>query len=283
MSPAKVATLSNAVLAACDADDGISDGVVANPAACSFDASALRCAGGADTGDSCLSDPQLAAVASWTSDTTLVGGTYRNAGWPLSGNESAAGAWDNWVTGIAGGPSLQFLFQDTTVKYYLARDPAANSLTYDFESNPGALFALEALNSATNANLMPFLGAGGRLILWHGGNDSALSVNTTTEFVQQVTSAMGGTANAEQFMRYYVAPGVNHCAGGPGADSADLLSALDAWVTRGRAPRTLTAYKLDPTTGATLFERPLCRHPEFPRYIGRGDPNARSSYRCTAP
>ena len=106
---------------------------------------------------------------------------------------------------MTGAPSLQFLFQDTTVKNYLARDPSANSLTYDFDSNPAALFSLEALNSATNPNLHPFLGAGGKLILWHGGNDSALSNRSTAEYYQQVVGAVGGQANSDQFVRFYVA------------------------------------------------------------------------------
>jgi hypothetical protein len=283
MSPVKVATLSNAVLGACDAADGVADGVVSNLQACTFDPSTLRCPGGADTGDACLSDAQLAVVQSWTTPAVFGGGAYRNAGWYLSGNESVPGAWNAWVTGVNGGPSLQFLFQDTTVKNYRARDPAANSLTYDFDSNLAALFSLEALNSATNPNLQPFLGAGGKLILWHGGNDAALSTKATAEYYQQVVGAVGGQANADQFVRFYVAPGVNHCAGGPGADSTDLLSALDAWVTKGRGPGTLSAVKRDPGTGATVLTRPLCIYPAYPRYNGTGDVSAASSYTCTAP
>jgi pimeloyl-ACP methyl ester carboxylesterase len=280
MSAAKVATLSNAVLATCDTGDGLADGIVSNPQACTFDPSTLRCPGGADSGDACLSDAQLAVVESWTTPATFGGGAYRNAGWALSGNESAPGAWNPWVTAT---PSLQFLFQDTTVKNYLARDPGANSLTYDFDGNQAALFALEALNSATNPDLHPFLGAGGKLILWHGGNDSALSHKTTTEYYERVIAAVGGRANADQFVRYYIAPGVNHCAGGPGADATDLLTPLDAWVTKGKAPGTLTAVKRDPATGAEVTSRPLCMHPAYPRYNGTGDVAAASSYTCTEP
>jgi Tannase and feruloyl esterase len=280
MSAAKVTTLSKAVLAACDAQDGVADGVVSNPQACAFNPATLRCAGGADTGDACLSDAQLAVVGSWTAPAAFAGGTYSYPGWPLSGNENASAAWDLWTSGV---PSLQFLFQDTTVKYYLAGNPAANSLTYDYNSNPAALAAMSALNDATNANLHPFLGAGGKLILWHGGNDAALSVTATTDYYKKVVAAVGGPANSDQFVRYYVAPGVNHCAGGPGADSADLLSALDAWVSKGRAPRTLRASRLDATTGATLLSRPLCVYPEYPRYKGTGDVNAARSFSCTEP
>ena len=280
INAAKTTTLANAVLGACDALDGVADGVVSNPQACHFDVASLRCRSGADLGDYCLSDAQLATVASWTTPASFAGGSYRNPGWPLSGNENVPFAWDLWTTGS---PSLQFLFSDTTVKNYLARDPAVNSLTYDFDGNPGALSALAALNDATNPNLHPFLGAGGKLILWHGGNDSALTVKATTEYYGQVVNAVGGRANADQFARFYIAPGVNHCAGGPGADSTDLLSALDQWVTRQRAPGTLSAVQRDATTGTVVLSRPLCVYPEYPRYKGNGDVNAASSFSCTAP
>ena len=282
ISTAKIATLASAVRAACDGLDGVVDGVVSNPAACHFDPKTLRCPAGADTGDSCLSDAQLTAVASWTSPVSFAGATYSNTGWPLTGNEDAPGAWDFWTTGtpVLGGLSLQFLFQDTTVKNYLARNPAANSLTYDFDSNIGALSAMAALNDATNPNLHPFLAAGGKLILWHGGNDSALSVKSTTAYYQRVVAAMGGQSNTDQFVRFYTAPGVNHCAGGPGADTADLLSALDRWVSRRHEPKTLKARKVD-GNGATVLSRPLCVYPEYPRYRGKGDPNLASSFKCT--
>jgi len=142
---------------------------------------------------------------------------------------------------------------------------------------------MAALNDATNADLHPFLGANAKLILWHGGNDSALTVKATEEYYGQVVSAMGGQANTDPFVRFYVAPGVDHCAGGPGADNADLLTALDRWVTRGRAPGTLTASKLDPNTGATILTRPLCVYPAYPRYKGRGDVNSAASFTCAAP
>ena len=269
-SNAKLALLAGAVRNACDGLDGVNDGVVSNQAACSatFDAAALRCPGGVEAGNSCLSDAQLGVVASWVSPAVFAGG-YRNAGWNLTGNEDDAGAWPVWETGNGKlGSALQFLFQDTTVKNYLALDPAANSLLYSpYDRNPAALNAMAALNDATSTDLRPFNGRGAKLILWHGGSDAALSVNSTSEYYAGVVSAVGGQGPADTFVRYYVAPGVNHCTGGPGADSTDLLTALDAWVTKGTAPETLTAQKLA-TDGSTELARPLCRYPLFPRYSG---------------
>jgi feruloyl esterase len=290
-SAGKTALLASRVRAACDALDGITDGVVSNLAACTpelVDVEALRCAGGADTGDTCLSDAQLAVVTSWTTDAVFTGSdTFRTAGWSLTGNEDDPTAWALWVTGggnVAG--ALQFLFQDTTVKNYLARDPAADSLAYSpWDQNQNALYALAALNDATLADIRPFINSGGKLILWHGGNDSALSVNATAEYRANMRNAVGD-ATADAATRFYVAPGVNHCTGGPGADTADLLTALDQWVTRDTAPGTLTAEKRD-ATGAVTFARPLCPYPQYPRYTGPANDavaaSQATSYTCTTP
>jgi feruloyl esterase len=286
---AKTALLAKRVRDACDGLDGIVDGVVSNRAACTpelMNVAALRCAAGADTGDTCLSDAQLAVVTSWTTPAEFAGSSnFRNAGWSLTGNEDDPGAWGAWATG--GGNvngALQFLFQDTTVKNYLARDPAANSLTYaPYDQNQNALYALAALNDATNADIRPFFNSGGKLIVWHGGNDSALSVNTTAEYISNMRNAVGAVA-ADASTRFYVAPGVNHCAGGPGADTSDLLTALDQWVTKNVAPAALTAEKRD-STGAVTFARPLCQFPQYPRYTGPANDAAAAklaaSYTCS--
>lgn len=285
-SAEKVATLAKAVRDACDAGDGIMDGVVSNPAACTFDPAVLRCAGGADTGSTCLSDAQLAVVNSWTAPAVFAGSaTYRNAGWSPSGNEDDPGAWAAWVTANGNVKNaLQYRFSDTTVKTYLARDLSVDSLLYSpYDQNQGALYTLAALNDATNTNLTPFNNSGAKLILWHGTNDSALSYKATTEYYNGVVTSMGGQAAADSFVRYYLAPGVNHCSGGPGADNADLLAALDAWVDKGTAPGTLTANKI--VGGVTTFSRPLCTYPGYARYTGPANDAAAaklaSSYTCT--
>ncbi|HEU0203177.1 MAG TPA: tannase/feruloyl esterase family alpha/beta hydrolase [Burkholderiaceae bacterium] len=296
-TPAKVALLSNAVLAACDALDGIADGVVSNPAACSFDANTarttLRCAGGTDTGDSCLSDDQLALVDTWTTAKTFAG-TYVTPGWPLTGNESAPGNWDPWLFS-----GIQFLFQYGAISGFILKDPATgplppqdatavNTLFFDFDdpANATALASFSGAVDATNPDLRAFTNSGRKLLLWHGGTDPALSVKNTTGYYQNVVAAVGGQATADTFARYYIAPGVNHCHGGVGADKSDLLAALDDWVTKGTAPAALNAAQLA-ADGSINFTRPLCRYPQYPRYTGpAGDANAAklaANYTCTTP
>lgn len=289
-SAAKTALLGKHVRDACDALDGVTDGVVSNQAACTpavVNVAALRCAGGGDTGDSCLSDAQLDVVTSWTTEAQFTGSpTFRNAGWNLTGNEDDPGAWRTWLTGDGNVTmALQFLFQDTTVKNYLARDRTVDSLAYTpWDQNQNALYAMAALNDATNADIRPFINSGGKLILWHGGNDAALSARSTVEYYGNMRSAVGAAA-ADASTRFYVAPGVNHCAGGPGADSADLLTALDQWVTKSAAPATLVAEKRD-ADGAVALSRPLCQYPQYPRYTGPANDAAASrlaaNYACTS-
>lgn len=290
-SPAKTALLAKHVRNACDALDGIVDGVVSNPAACTAkvtNVSALRCAGGADTGDTCFSDAQLAVVESWTTDAVFAGSnTYRNKAFNLTGNEDDPMNFGVWVSGNGDVMTAgQHVIQDSTVKYYFARDAKADSLTYSpWDRNQNALYALAALNDATQTNIRPFINSGGKLILWHGGSDAALSVNSTIEYVTNMRKDIGD-ANAAASTRFYVAPGVNHCEGGVGADQTDLLSALDAWVTKGTAPATLSAQKLD-ASGAVLRTVPLCEFPQYPKYTGRANDSAAAklarSYTCTSP
>lgn len=290
---ARVSLIAQAVRTACDALDGIEDNIVSNQAACNatFDPSTLRCPGGADTGDTCLSDPQLAVVASITTEASFTanGTTYRNAGWRFTGNEDdPVQGWRLWQTGTGGDVTTAILgrYQDTTIKNYLARDPAADSYGYTpFEQDPSALFTLSALNDATQTDIRNFTNGGRKLILFHGLNDHALSADATVEYYNGVKAALGDSMT-EDAVRLYLAAGVNHCLGvigGPGADTVDLLAALDDWVSGKTAPDTLSAKKLD-ASGTTLFERPLCRYPQYPHYIGpANDPEAAklaSNYDC---
>lgn len=274
---AKVQLLSSTVLAACDGLDGVADGVVSNPAACPVSAatirSQLRCTGGADLGNACLSDAQLTVVDTWNSSKTFAG-KYTSPGWPLTGNESAADNWDGWLFG-----GKQFAFQYGAISGFIQKDPstlplppagpaAVTTLFFDFDApaNAGALAGFSSTGDALNADLRKFAASGRKLLLWHGSADPALSVRGTTAYYQSVVSTVGGQAQADAFTRYYVAPGVNHCHGGVGADRSDLLSALDSWVSSGSAPGSLSASRQ--AAGVTELTRPLCPFPQYPRYIG---------------
>ncbi len=292
LNAAKIGLLADRVRKACDGLDGIRDGIVSNPAACTpalVNYPALRCGGGVDSGDSCLSDAQLAVVNAWTSDVNWAGSpTFRNAGWSLSGNEDAPGVWDAWLTGYGDVThSARFLLQDTTIKNLMARDPKVNSLQYaPYDQNTNQLFALGVLSDATNPDISPFIANGGKLILWQGASDPALSTHSTIEYYKHLRDAVGAT-KADAAAKLYFAPGVGHCAGGPGADAVDLLAALDDWSSKGSAPGTLTSTKWDAATGAVALSMPLCQYPLYPRYTGPvGDAAAAklaAHFTCSAP
>lgn len=285
----KIALLAKSTRNACDAKDGIVDGLVSNPAACTkadFDFEQLRCAGGGDTGNTCLSDVQLAVVRSWTEP--LKYGTnpgYRNAGWALTGNEDDPGSWPAWLINPKGEPTQQFLLQDTTIKTFINANYAENFLTYSAEQDPSGLQYLSSHVDATDTDLRPYKRSAGKLILWHGANDSALSVKSTTEYYNGVQTSVGGEAALKEFVRYYIAPGVNHCSGGPGADKSDLVTALDKWVEKNEAPGTLSAARL--VDGKAAMTRPLCVHPQYARYVGPANDatagNLAANYVCTNP
>ena len=289
-TPAKTALLAKHVREACDGLDGIVDGVVSNPVMCTAkvaNVAAMRCAGGADTGDTCLSDAQLAVVKAWTTDAVFAGNdTLRSKGYNLTGNEDDPAGFGLWVSGDGDVKKAgQYLFQDTSVKYVLARDPNADSLKYTWDKNQIALYSMAALNDATQTDIRPFINSGGKLIVWHGGSDMALSVNSTIEYMANVAKSVGA-ANASASTRLYVAPGVNHCTGGVGPDQTDLLKALDQWVTKGIAPETLTAEKLD-AKGTVTRALPLCRYPQYPKYTGPANDTSAAklaaNYTCTSP
>jgi hypothetical protein len=281
VSPAKSLLVSQAVLAACDtvAADGVVDGVVSNPQACNFDPHTLRCPGGADTGDTCLSDAQIAVLDAHTSPNTTANGALSYAGFPYSGMESPQ--WDAWILGT---PSIHFLFALTSVRNLLAKDLNADPMTYDYNANAGVVQAVSSIIDVTDSNLSRFASVGGKIITYHGWGDAAVTPRQSADYYNGMVASAGGRSQADAFARYYVLPGVGHCAGGPGADDlGDMLPALDKWVTAGTAPDAMVAKKLNATTGATEMSRPLCAYPKYSRYNGSGDPNAASSYTCTTP
>jgi feruloyl esterase len=269
LSNVKLATIAKAVRDKCDALDGIADGIVSNQPACNaaFDPATLRCAGGADTGDSCLSDAQLAAVRTVMAPASFGSGqtTYTDAGRPLTGNEDDAGAWPAWISGNGNvRTTISFLLTDSAIKSLIARDLSVDSLTYTpYDQDINSLFALSMLSDATSPDIRAFVNRGGKVIYWHGGNDAAFPVQSTANYVQDVVTTLGGKANADNSVRFYTAAGVNHTSGGPGADISNLLGALDEWVVANKAPGTLLASKLD-SAGAVQFERPLCQYPQYP-------------------
>ncbi|KAF1073159.1 tannase/feruloyl esterase family alpha/beta hydrolase [Variovorax sp.] len=282
LNPAKQTLLANAVLAQCDALDGVADGIVSKPAACNYDPAPLRCAGGADTGDACLSDAQIATVKTITSPVAAADGAWSHPGYNF-GLENTADGWGSyiWPQAALGGNSIQGMFSDGFVRSFITQDPAFDTLAWNPDQWLVRMGVVGGLFSAADPDLERLHARGAKLILWNGTNDTSVSARDTSRYYDQVVGKLG-QRKADQTVELFLAPGVGHCAGGPGADKVDLLKAMATWVEQGvpASAQGLVQRKLDATTGATALARPMCKYPAYPRYKGAGDTKDAASFDC---
>jgi feruloyl esterase len=291
LNPAKVRLVHDAVLKACDALDGLADGIVSRYERCgqAFTPVTLRCRGGADAGDHCLSDGQVVAVgmlhAAYHFTFELANGVTAYPGWGYGG-ENLPGGWTLWWSGKSSPTTpaspdngRQHLFGSGTVRYFFARDPSYDPINYYPVAFRERLRYVSGLMDATDPDLSAFMNRGGKLIVLEHSADYAQSPFAGIAYVESVRQRLGA-ANADRFLRLYVTPGADH--GGQGVPhGVDMLSILDGWVDNGRAPAdTLvqTAHDATPPFAVTS-SRPLCRYPDYPHYQG-GDPKQAGSFRC---
>jgi Tannase and feruloyl esterase len=295
LPPAKIATIGNAVIAACDAHDGVADGVLNDPRQCHFDPAVLLCK--AADSDSCLTASQVKELKLIYSGAHDASGRSIFPGYP-PGGEAGAGGWATWITGSEPGKSVGAGF---VVGYF--GNMVYSTADWDYKT-PKLDDALSLAHEktghamdATDPNLKPFLSRGGKLILFHGWNDPAISALNTVSYYDSVSAALGRKQTVES-LRLYMVPGMQHCGGGPGANAFgqdevnsaqdpqhNLYTALVEWVENGRAPSAVIATKFvddDPSKGVKMT-RPLCPYPQVAEYSGSGDKNAASSFSCKTP
>lgn len=281
----KLPAITEAVLQACDAQDGVKDGVLNDPRACKFDPEVLACKAG--DADRCLMPEQVKTLETLYADKRDAAGKLITPGY-LPGAEAAAGSWAGWqVAAKQGDPTLLMYFGVEFYQDFVYED-AGWKLT-SFELDRDYQKATEKTGQALNAvdtNLKPFTAHGGKLILYHGWNDPAIPGQGTVAYYDAVAGALGSKAAAEA-VRLYMVPGMLHCGGGPGAtefgeDDAprgdaehDVFTALEQWVEAGKAPGTLVA------KGA-VGTRPICVYPAAAKYLG-GDTKDAKSFACVAP
>jgi hypothetical protein len=286
-------------LAACDTLDGAADGIVSNIDGCRAKSAqimaTLRCAGGADLGNACLSDSQLALINlvhdGLSLPYSLAHGQTRYPGYNiLEGTDFSVNAYAPGVgLGLGSDPTLEsppslsgngYLFSQgvSWVRSFVARDSSFGAVALD-PLNPGPLkqriVDLSSIVGATDPDLSAFKSRGGRLILLQGAADPAASPNSSIAYYNQVVAKMGQTG-ADEFMRFYLVPGMAH-GRGVFTPTWDAVADLDKWVTDGTPPGTLIGVDTSgPTAGRS---RPLCVYPAWPKYIG-GDVNSASSFTC---
>jgi pimeloyl-ACP methyl ester carboxylesterase len=294
-SDADLALLSNGVLRACDAADGLADGVVDDLPDCRFDPESLRCPAEKDA--TCLTADQIAALEK------IFGGAHDSRGEPLYasfpydagiGDPNPVGALRAWSLGsprgrtntalnvTLGAGALAFVFVTPPVD---TADPLGFVLGFDFDRDAPKIFATAgeyaessmSFMTATSPDLTAFRRHGGKLIVYHGASDGVFSVNDTIRWYESVSTASGG--RAADFARLFVVPGLGHCLGGPATDQFDALAPLLSWVEDDQAPDRLiaTASAGTPFPGRT---RPLCPYPKQARYLGGGSIETADSFDC---
>lgn len=288
--PQKVAAIAAAVLAACDAADGVRDGILDDPRQCHFNPATMLCKNG--DSDICLLPGQVETLLK------IYAGPHDSAGkqvFPgfLPGGENGRGGWVPWITGTAPRRSIGYLIGAGFVGDFVYQDEHWNPSTFDFQE--ALKLADEKFASALNAtdpNLKAFAAAGGKLILYQGWNDPAVPALSTLDYYNSVVSRLGRVQTGS-FVRLYMAPGMQHCSGGPGPShfgqdpmdrrgdaSHDIFTALEQWVERDRAPGRLVAARLLPGMKAPAMTRPLCPYPETIRYSGAGSTSDAANFSC---
>jgi feruloyl esterase len=271
LRPEHVPLVQQAVLAACDKQDGLTDGILTDPRACTFDPKVLQCS--AASSASCLTTSQVETVTRVYEGVKTKDGRY--AAMPLMRGGEA-----DWVRRMVGTPEqprgINAVLGAPVMSYLVKHDPAYDLMSFDPERDMSALeggLAGEHLHQR-NPDLSRFVARGGKLLLWHGFNDPGPSPLSTIEYFEAVKARVPGARDA---VRLFLAPGVLHCGGGPGPDRFDTLTALEQWVEKGTPPVSMLATKAD-----SPVSRPLCPYPQLPWYTGSGDPNAAASFACVA-
>jgi hypothetical protein len=278
--PADLTLVNDAVLKDCDTLDGVKDGIVSDPTACRFDPAVLKCKPGQAAG-SCLSDAQAVALQRAYGEHKGSDGVV--AIYPYSrGSEPFWPMFQNTVADAKAAAEAR----DLGLRAIMFGDPAFSFAAFEpGRDGPKARSGKYAkIYEADDPNLKPFLGKGGKLILWHGFYDPGPSPLGTVAYDQRMKAATGALAGSNS--RMFLAPGVLHCQGGPGPSQIDWLGDLDTWIKTGTAPEKVTARTPPARPGAPapapakMMVRPVCAYPAKARWDGKGDPNAEASFSC---
>ena len=264
------ALFETALLQACDALDGVSDGVIDNLPACkaTFDPATatyvsggvtypLQCPGAKNS--TCLSPAQIQAVKN------IHDGAHTTSGAPIY---APAGAFDpdhvlNAVQGYAydggymttvGVPNRNVGTATSPPVFYIS---GASEFPYAFLSPPNPTFPWPNFNLNTDTGLLAtsspiitystsldiskFVNYGHKIIWYHGLSDPGPPVLGTINYYTEMADQFGGLQAAQNFSRFYPVPNMDHCTGGATTDQFDMLTPLMQWVEDGTAPGPVAA------------------------------------------
>jgi len=266
LSAPQLALLTRKVTERCDANDGLSDGIIGDPRRCRFNPVSLVCTGAAS--DTCLTREQVEAVRK------VYGGAHNSrTGQPLfpgwvHGSEAG---WGSYLLDPREPPRLGLF------RYFVAHDPTWDWRSFDWDHDVVRVEAQVPYLSAVSRDLTQFRARGGRLLMYTGWADPVVPPTNVVSYYESVARAAGGIARTGEFFRLFAFPGMGHCGGGPGFNTFDALSVLEDWVERDRAPRQIVASR---TMNGVQQSRPVCAYPKIARFTGRGATNVAENFTC---
>jgi len=267
--PSKYAMIHKAALDACDALDGLKDGLIGDPTRCHFDPKTLECKSG--DAPSCLTAAQVETARR----------IYSPVNNPRTGQEIYPGLLPGSEMGwaIHAGPEALSYATDG-FKYVTFKNPAWDYRTFNLDRDVALAENVDdGITSVMDPNLKDFMGRGGKLLMYHGWSDPNVSPLNTVHYYQSVLKTMGGAA--DDSIRLFMFPGMGHCGGGDGPNSFDAMSALAQWVEKGQAPGQVVASHR--SGGAVDRTRPICAYPKTAVYKGTGSIDDAANFVCQSP
>ncbi len=267
----KYPLIHKAAIEACDAMDGLKDGLIGDPERCHFDPKVLECKDG--DGPACLTSAQVETARK----------IYTPAANPRTGAPVSAryepGSELGWRAIAAGpnpfGPAVDHF------KYVVFKDPQWDWRTFNLDTDVALADKIDdGTVNATDTDLTAFTGHGGKLLMYQGWTDTNIPPGGAISYYQGLVKAMGAAKTAES-VRLFMAPGMNHCGGGEGPNTFDMVGAMEQWVENGKAPdRVIASHSSEGKVDRT---RPLCPYPQLAKYNGAGSVDDAASFTCKLP
>lgn len=274
--------VKNAVLAKCDALDGLKDGIINDYNRCEFDPAVLTCKATADS--SCLPKEKVAVIKKIFSGAKDSQGNQLYSTWPYDAGVASPG-WRVWKLGTSkegAKPNAinATMGADSLFNYFMTPPrPNARIESFNFDQDPQKIDATSAINDADATFMTTFEKRGGKMMVIEGVSDPVFSADDIRDwYLQTEQDTSAGNAKAmRSWNRLFMIPGMNHCGGGQALDDVDPLSAIQHWVEKGQAPEYL------PAKGNAVFPKksqPICVYPQVAKYNGKGDVNDINSFHC---
>ncbi len=265
----KFAMIQKAVLAACDMNDGVKDGVIEDPTRCKFDPKSILCEDG--DGPECLTAAQVEAARKIYAPVVNV----RTGAIVAPGFEP--GSEKGW--GFAASPEPPKLTL-AGLQNRVFKNPNWDYRSFNFDSDIALVERESQAMDARNPNLQPYFAHGGKLLHYHGWNDTVITPLNSVNYYKSVADTLGGVEKIKDSYRLFMVPGMSHCRGGDGTDRFDPLVPLEQWVEKGQRPDFITAARY--SGDKVERTRPLCPYPQVAVYKGTGSTDKAENFTCRA-